>query len=180
HYPPFPRPQVVPARSSWRSLGRLGGRARWPVRGGRVSLRVCGLPHFDQMAVGIADVAALLVRVLFRRRQELSTPGAPFGVHGIDVLDPDIEEAADPVGITRCLQDDPRLVVGRASAGIDDDPAVGERNIDRVSGEGHPAAKYFGVEAPGALDIVRDDEVAQHNSLWGRGHPAPPLAGLTR
>src|ERR1700750_2784985 len=42
--------------------------------------------HFDQMTVGIANVAALLVRVLFRRRQELSTPGAPFGVHGIDVL----------------------------------------------------------------------------------------------
>jgi hypothetical protein len=55
------------------------------------------LPYFDQMAVGIADVATLLVRVLFRRCQELSTPGAPFGVHGLDVFDPDIEEAADPV-----------------------------------------------------------------------------------
>jgi hypothetical protein len=77
------------------------------------------------MTVRIADVAALLVLVLFRRRQKLSTPGAPFGVHSLDVFDPDIEEAADPVGITRRLQDDRGLVVGRASAGIDDDPAVG-------------------------------------------------------
>jgi hypothetical protein len=46
------------------------------------------------MTVGVADVAPLLVLVLFRRRQELSTPGAPFGVHGLDVFDPDIEEAA--------------------------------------------------------------------------------------
>jgi hypothetical protein len=88
-------------------------------------LRVRGLPHFDQMTVGIADVATLLVLVLFRRRQELSTPGAPFGVHGIDVFNPDIKKATDPVGITRRLQDDRRLVVGRSSAGIDDDPAVG-------------------------------------------------------
>jgi hypothetical protein len=56
--------------------------------------------------------------VLFRRRQELGTPGTPFGVHGLDVFDPDIEEAADPVGIAWRLQDDRRLVVGRASAGI--------------------------------------------------------------
>jgi len=82
------------------------------------------LPYFDQMTVGIADVAALLVRVLFRRCQELSTPCAPFGIHGIDVFDPDIKEAADPVGITRRLQDDRRLVVGRSAAGIDDNPAV--------------------------------------------------------
>jgi hypothetical protein len=56
------------------------------------------LPYFDQVTVGIADVAALLVLVLFRRRQEVSTPGAPFGVHGLDVFDPDIEEAADRPG----------------------------------------------------------------------------------
>src|SRR5215469_18703685 len=67
------------------------------------------------MTIGIADVAALLVLVLFRRRQELSTPGAPFGVHGLDVFDPDIEEAADPAGIAWRLQGDRRLVVGRAS-----------------------------------------------------------------
>jgi hypothetical protein len=86
------------------------------------------LPHFDQIAVGIADVAANLVLVLFRRRQELSTPGAPFGVHGLDVFDPDIEEAADPVRIAWRLQGDRGLVVGRAAAGIDDDPRVGQRD----------------------------------------------------
>src|SRR5215469_5593599 len=113
------------ASDLWHSPGLLRGHARWPVRGRPVPLRVGGLPDFDQMTVGIADVAALLVLVLFRRRQELGTAGAPFGVYGLDVFDPDIEEAADPVGIGWRLQGDRRLVVGRASADIDDDPAVG-------------------------------------------------------
>jgi hypothetical protein len=51
------------------------------------------------MTIGIADVATDFVLVLFRRGQELSTPGAPFGIDSVDVFDPDIEEAADPVGI---------------------------------------------------------------------------------
>src|SRR5579863_10558283 len=112
------------------------------------------------MTVGIADVAADLVLVLFRRRQELSAPGAPFGVNGCDVLDPDIEEAADPVRIARRLQADLRLVVGRAATGIDDDPAVGQRDVGQPSGagEGERAAEYFGVKAARALDVGRDDE----------------------
>jgi hypothetical protein len=52
-----------------------------------------------QIAVGIADVATDLVLVLLRRRQRLSTPGARFGVHGLDVGKPDIEEATDPTGV---------------------------------------------------------------------------------
>src|SRR3984957_21267893 len=131
------------------------------------------------MTVGIADVATDLVLVLFRRRQELSTPGAPFRVHGLDVFDSDIEEAADPVGIARRLQGDLRLVVGRTSPDIDNDPSVGKCDIRQPSGagEGDPTAEHFGVEAPRALDIVRDDEVGQHYSLWGPselGHLLPP------
>ena len=167
-------------RAVFGTLQLVGGRTRRPVSGCPVPRRVRGLPHFDQVAVRVADVAALLVLVLFRRGQELSPPGAPFGVHGLDVFDPDIEEAADPVGITRRLQDDRRLVVGRSSAGIDDDPGVGQRDIGQPSGagEGLPAAEYFGVEAPRALDIAGDDEVGQRDSLWRRwelGHLAPPL-----
>src|SRR4051794_34277182 len=132
------------------------------------------------MPIGIADVATDLVLVLFRRRQELSTARAPFGVHGLDVLDPYVEEAADPVGVAWCLQSHRGLVVRRASADVDDDPAIGERDIGHLSGEDHPAAKYFGVETPRPLNVVRDDEVAQDNPLRARrklGHRTPPLVG---
>src|SRR5262249_48110362 len=157
-----PRARSSNSPASWSARGPspllVGRRARRPASGVPVPLGVCGLPYLDQVTVGIADVAADLVLVLFRRRQELSPPGTPFGVHRRDILDPDVEEAADPVGIAWRLQGDRRLVVGRASADIDDDPAVGERDIGHVPGEGHPAAEYLGVEAPRTLDIVRDDE----------------------
>src|ERR1700733_12145559 len=132
------------------------------------------------MTVGIADVATYLILVLLWRRQELSTTGAPFGVHGLDVLDPDIEEAADPVEVAWRLQSDRGLVVRRASALIDDDPAVGERDVGRFSGAFQRAAEHVGVKAPRTLNVVRDDEVGQHNSLCGRscfGHLPPPLVG---
>ena len=124
------------------------------MSGRPVSLWVGGLAHFDQVTVGIADVAAPLVRVLFRRRQELSAPGAPFGVRGLDILDPDVEEAADPVRVARRLQ----VTVGLSSVGpppvLMTIQLLASATFDRVSGKGHPAAEYFGVEAPRALDIV--------------------------
>jgi hypothetical protein len=82
------------------------------------------LPHFDDVAVGIADITAGLVLVLFGLRQEIRAAGAPFGIHGRDVFDADVEEARDPVGIGWRLQGDRRLVVGRSTADVDDDPAV--------------------------------------------------------
>src|SRR6202050_4502200 len=100
------------------------------------------------MTVGSAGVATDLVLVPLRRRQKSSTTGAPFGVHGLDVFDPDIEEAADPVEVAWRLQGDRGLVVGRAPAPIDDDPAVGERNIGRFSGAFQGATEHLGVEAP--------------------------------
>ena len=86
--------------------------------------------------------------MLFRRRQELSAPGAPFGVHRRDVSDPDIEEAADPVGIAWRLQGDRRLVVGWASANIDDDPAIGQP--DRSASR--PMAWRLGL--PGEAEVL--------------------------
>jgi hypothetical protein len=53
-------------------------------------------------------------------------------VHGLDVCDPDIEEAADPVGVAWRLKGDRRLVVGGAPTDIDDDEAIGERDIGRL------------------------------------------------
>jgi hypothetical protein len=45
------------------------------------------------------------------------------------------------------------------------------------SGKDNIATEHVGVEAPRALDVVRDDEVGQHNSLCRRsefGHRAIP------
>jgi len=149
------------------SVGLLARLDRWPPGGPPVSLWVGGLPDLDDVPIGISDVATDLVLVLLRRRQELRAPGAPFGVHGVDVRDPDIEEAADPVGVAWRLKGDRGLVVGGASAAVDDDEAVGERDIGRLWAEDHRAAKYLGIEATGALEVIGDDEVGHQHSLCG-------------
>ena len=95
------------------------------MRGRPVPLWVRGLPHFDQMTVGDRGCSNGSRTGGVSARQELSTRALQIGVQGLDVFDPDIEEAADPVAIAWRLEGDRRLGVGRASADIDDDPAVG-------------------------------------------------------
>ena len=68
---------------------------------------------FDDVTVGISDVATDLVLVLLRRRQGLRAPGAPFVIHGVDVCDPDIEEAATRSGSLGVS----RVTVGLSSVG---------------------------------------------------------------
>ena len=55
------------------------------------------LPDLDEVAVGICDLATDLVLELLGGVRNYAPRGAPFGVHGVGVCDPDIEEAADQV-----------------------------------------------------------------------------------
>ena len=43
----------------------------------------------------------------------------------------------------------------------------GESDIGRHRAEDHRATEYLGVEAPGALDVLGDDEVGHEHSLCG-------------
>ena len=78
-----------------------------------------------------------------------------------------------PVGVAWRLKGDRGLVVGWPSAAVDDNEAVGECDIGRLWAEDHPATEYLGIEAPGALDVIGDDEVGHYHSscrLRGFGH----------
>src|ERR1700729_4189535 len=189
--PPVPMIAVVMMKASALSGASLR-LARWPLIREPISPRVRRLPHFDQMAIGIADITTGLVLVLLRWRQEFRTARLPFGVHGGHVRHSYIEETADPVGVGGRFKGDLRLVIGRPSADVDDDPTVRQLDIREPSGSGEriPAPKHIGVEAARALDIARHDEVGQHNSLWGPwelvngrtrwpaiGHPVPLRVG---
>src|SRR3954453_1681765 len=124
-----------------------------------------GLAHFYQVAVGIAHVATDLGLVVLRRRQELCALGAPLGVDGLDVGDPDVEEAADAIAFGRRLERDRRLVVGRPAAGIDDNPAVREGHIRGLAVADRLATEDIGVEPARPLDVVGHDEVREHDAV---------------
>src|SRR5580700_7747829 len=123
--------------------------ARWPLIGEPVSSRVRRLSHFDQMTIRIVDITTDFVLVLLRWCQEFRTERAPFGVHSAQVRHSYIEEAADPLGIGGRLKRDLRLVVGRPSADVDDDPTIRQLDISESSGSGerNPAPEHIGVEA---------------------------------
>jgi hypothetical protein len=65
--------------------------------------------------------------------QELGAPRAPLGVTGLDVLDPDVEEAAHPIWVGLRLERHCRLVVGRATSEVDDDPSVGQCEVQQLA-----------------------------------------------
>src|SRR5918996_3889717 len=106
----------------------------------------CALADLDQVTVGIADVATDLGSAVLRRRQELSPASAPVGVHRLYVCDADVEEAARPVRVRRCLERDGRLVLGGSAADVDDHPAVRERDNRRLALEDGLAAEHLGIE----------------------------------
>src|SRR4051794_2813083 len=72
--------------------GYFGAAAESVQRSGR-------LADLDQVAVGIADVAADLARMLLRLRQEVGSLGAPLVIELLDVGHPDVEKGAHPVGL---------------------------------------------------------------------------------
>src|SRR3954471_14532807 len=58
------------------------------------------LTDLNEIAVRITDVAADLGFMLLGRGQELCPPPAPFRVDGLNVGNPDVEEAADKIRVT--------------------------------------------------------------------------------
>jgi len=112
------------------------------------------LPDFDEIAIGVAHVTADLRLVLLWRREELGTSRAPFRVDGLDIRDPDVQEAARAVRIRWRLERDRGLVVGRSATDVDDDPAVGERHVGRFTRADEPGAEDVCVEPNRALYVL--------------------------
>jgi len=57
------------------------------------------LAYLDQVAVGVAHVAADLVATVERRGEKLRSAGAPLLIDGADVGDTDVEKAGGAIGI---------------------------------------------------------------------------------
>src|ERR1700761_9427649 len=97
------------------------------------------------MAVRIAQVATDLCASVDRRGQELRSLGAPVFVDRLDVGDTYIQEAARRIGIGGGERHG-WLVIGRATARVDDDPAVRQLDDRGFAGGHHFAAEDVCVE----------------------------------
>src|SRR6266545_674157 len=127
------------------------------------------LANLDQMAVGVAHVAADLSAVVLGLGEELRPPRAPRLIGGLDVGDTDVQEGAGAVEVARRLEDDLWLVVGRPAADVDDHPAVGQLDDRGLAVQHHLAAEHADIEVPRACDVRGDDEVGEDESLlWSR------------
>src|SRR5215472_18074199 len=82
------------------------------------------LADLDQVAVGVAHVAADLAAAIDRRGKKLGPAAAPQLIDGTDVRHTDVQEARDVIEIRGRLERHGRLVVGRPSGDADCDPAV--------------------------------------------------------
>src|SRR4051812_45600484 len=155
--------------SSWMAPGTATWSGRWPP-----AAQQRRLAYFDQEAVRVMEVAADLRLMLLGWCQEVRPALPPLVVDSMDVRDPDVEEAAHEVRVARRFEGDSRLVIGRSSADVDDDPAVRERDVrDLVaplSGDDGCAAQDVRVEVSGSGDILGNDEVSQDHLVVRARH----------
>src|SRR5580698_1763010 len=132
---------------------------------GRVSAvldAVLALPHLNNVAVRIADIAARFAILHDRLCDELRASALPFLVASLDVRHAEIHEAIDVIRIGRAKHH--RRLVGRGpSPDVDDHPYIREPQIPRRTlavGPGQNGrAEYLFVVPERPLDIRNGDEV---------------------
>src|SRR5256885_7394673 len=117
-----------------RSAPSPGYAGYFPASGEEFDLAPC-FAYLDEVAVRVADVCPYLAAVVFRLREELRSLGRPLLVRLCDVGDPDVHERADAIGIWRDGQGHCWLVVGRASAVVENQPGVGDPQDHGVARE---------------------------------------------
>src|SRR5215472_1212019 len=91
------------------------------------------LTDLDEMAVGVAHVAADLGTTVDRGCEELRAASPPLLVGATDVGDAYVHEARDGREVRRRLERHAGLVVGRSAGDADGDPGVGQGDDGRVT-----------------------------------------------
>ena len=89
------------------------------------------LSDLDDVAVGIAHVTSRFVTVVIERLgQKMRTLCRPLLVASPDVGHAQVEKAVERVQIARRLEKDLRLVRRRAAAKVQNDPGIGELDVN--------------------------------------------------
>jgi hypothetical protein len=152
---------------------------------GCASTSVRALSDFDDVTVGIADVAPNLAVFRNRLREELRPSTLPKSVARSNIRHADIHEAAHLIRVGEDTERHRRLVRGRPAPDVDDEPGIRDLNVPRralgVPQAQNAAAKDFFVVASRSLD-VGDSEEMRSSVRLGRSltTPIPGQAAHTR
>jgi hypothetical protein len=117
------RPSTARIRGAHGCLGPKSAGIRLPDR----------LANLDQVAIGVTDVGPDLTPMVFRLSKELGSFGRPVRVDLLDVRHADIEERTRLVGVRRRCEGYGGLIVGGATAGVEDQPGIGDLHDDRIT-----------------------------------------------
>src|SRR2546423_2710452 len=119
------------------------------------------------MSVGVADVGADFPAMVLRLGEKLSSLGRPFLIGLGNIGDPNIEKRAGAVRVGWSGQSHGRLVIGGASAGVEDQPRVGELQDDRIALQHDLGTKHGLVEVTGSLLVRHHQKLRHHKAvLW--------------
>src|SRR6202044_4211010 len=94
-------------------------------------LELGALSDLDDVAVGIANVAACLAVLRYRFRDELGTSTLPQVVAGSNIRNADVHEAADLVRVGEDAEGDRRLVRGGPATDVDEEPRIRDLDVPR-------------------------------------------------
>ena len=89
------------------------------------------LPNFNDVAIGIANIAARLAIFGFGLREELSSSTSPQFVAGLNIGNANIHEAADQIGIGWDTQRYRRFIRCGTAPGIYNEPRVRDLDVTR-------------------------------------------------
>src|ERR1700722_17548687 len=130
---PAPIPRDAPVTTTVLRGSLMAARSPLRSHPGRAStvLELGALPNLDDVAVGIANVAARLTVLRYRLRDELCTSTLPQVVASSNVRNADVHEAADLVGVGEDAERDRRLVRGGPATDVDGEPRIRDLDVPR-------------------------------------------------
>jgi hypothetical protein len=145
------------------------------LRPGRpLTVREVGaLSDFDDIAIGIADVAAYLAVLGYRLRDELGSSTFPQFIARLNICNADIHKAADLIRVGQDAERYRRLIGGRAAPDVDNEPRIRDLNMPRctlaVASAQNAAAEDFFIEASRSVDVGDGEKMCDGEPV-ARGH----------
>src|ERR1700688_2193622 len=134
---------------------------------------VGALPDFDDIAVGIADVAAYLAVLLYRLGNELGSSTFPQFIARLNIRNTNIHKAADFIRVGEGAQRYRRLIRGGPAAEVHNEPRIRDLEVPgpalAVAAAQNAAAEDLFIEIIRSIDVGDGNKECDGEPV-ARGH----------